>query len=125
MCYTVGVTQPTTVEARERILRYFELGRFCPFREWMESQRDARVSAAIDARLTRFRSGNFGDWKPIGEGVCEARIHLGSGPRIYYGEDGNDVILLTGGDKQTQDTDKQNALNYWRIYKERKANERK
>jgi len=46
----------------------------------------------------------MGDIKPIGEGVSELRIDYGPGYRIYLVQQG-DVILLCGGDKQTQDRD--------------------
>jgi len=91
----------------------------------MSGLRDAKVLAAVDARITRLRTGNFGDSKPIGEGASESRIHLPPGYRIYYGVDGDDLIVLLGGDKNSQDSDISNALSYWRIHKERKARERK
>jgi putative addiction module killer protein len=79
----------------------------------------------MDARIARFRTGNFGDSKSIGEGASESRIDLGPGYRIYYGVDGNDIILLNGGDKSSQTADISDALSYWRDHKERKARERK
>jgi putative addiction module killer protein len=51
-------------------------------------------------------SRNPGDVKPFGQGVSELRIPYGPGYRIYYLHDGDQVIvLLTGGDKSTQDAD--------------------
>ena len=113
------------MEARERYVRYYEDGDYCPFREWMSALRDGRAVAAIDARIARFRTGNFGDSKPIGEGASESRIDFGPGYRIYYGVDGTDIILLNGGHKGSQSTDIRDALSYWKSYKERKARERK
>ncbi len=50
--------------------------------------------------------GNFGDSAPIGEGVSELRIFYGPGYRVYYVQKGNVVvILLSGGDKSTQQAD--------------------
>ena len=91
----------------------------------MSGLRDGRAKAAIDARITRFRTGNFGDSKSIGDGASESRIDLGPGYRIYYGAHGNDIILLNGGDKGSQTADIRNALSYWKSYKERKPRERK
>ena len=113
------------MEARERQVRYYEYGDLCPFREWISALKDRREIAAIDARIARFRTGNFGDSKSIGEGASESRIDLGPGYRIYYGVDGNDIIVLNGGDKGSQTSDIADALSYWRRYKERKAHERR
>ena len=89
----------------------------CPFAEWLESWRDRAFVRAIDARLTRIRNGNFGDHKSVGEGVFELRVPKGPGLRIYYGLDGETlVILLGGGDKSTQEKDIRQAQELWRAY---------
>jgi putative addiction module killer protein len=80
---------------------------------------DLRTKAAIDARVARFRSGNLGDSKPVGDGVSEARIDYGPGHRIYYGVDGGKIILLCGGDKSTQVGDIELAKSFWLDYKKR------
>lgn len=70
------------------------------------------------------RGGNFGDSKPIGEGAAESRIHVGSGYRIYYGIDGEEVVLLCAGDKSTQARDIAMARDYWKDYRRRERTER-
>lgn len=61
-------------------------------------------------RLARLRTGNFGDWKAVGEGVGELRIDHGPGYRVYFARRGAVlVILLCGGDKRTQDQDIERA----------------
>ena len=55
------------------------------------------MQAAVDARLTRVRAGNFGDHKSVGGGVFELRIDLGPGLRVYYGRHGKEVVVLVGG----------------------------
>ena len=113
------------MEAHEHSVSYYEDGDSCPFREWQSGLRDGKVIAAVDARITRFRLGNFGKPEPIGEGASESKIEIGSGYRIYYVAHGDEVLLLTGGDKSSQSSDIQNALSYWRNFKERKGRERK
>jgi putative addiction module killer protein len=76
------------------------------FAQWLDSLRDIRARARIQARIQRFASGNTGDIKPVGEGVSEMRIDYGQGYRVYYTKRGNEiVILLAGGDKSTQNSD--------------------
>ena len=72
-------------------------------------------------RLDRVRQGNFGDFKHIGDGVYELRIDYGPGYRVYYGKDGNRIVLLLiGGDKSTQRRDIGTAVTYLQDYEERK-----
>jgi putative addiction module killer protein len=76
-----------------------------PFREWLGSLTKA-VRARIQARVLRFELGNLGDHKSLGEGVWEARVMFGPGYRIYFGKDGDSiVVLLVGGDKGSQAKD--------------------
>ena len=63
--------------------------------------------------------GHFGDAKRVGE-VFELRIHVGPGYRVYYGREGEAVvILLCGGDKQSQTRDIERAAAYWRDHRSR------
>jgi putative addiction module killer protein len=71
------------------------------------------------------RGGNFSDSRPIGAGASESRIHTGPGYRIYYGIDGNKIVLLLGGDKSSQKLDIRTVLKYWQDYRERKKHEAK
>jgi putative addiction module killer protein len=52
----------------------------------------------------------------VGDGVFELRIDTGPGYRVYFGIDADQIILLTGGDKNTQDSDIQRAKQYWEDY---------
>ena len=95
-----------------------------PFMEWFNGLRDERAQRRIDARLARVEAGNFGDSKSVGEGVLELRIDYGPGYRLYFGRDGNQVvILLIGGDKKTQSKDIATAQEYWADYKAQKKEE--
>jgi putative addiction module killer protein len=92
------------------------------FEEWLDDLKDVRARTRIKARLDRVLAGNFGDTKLVGTGIWELRFHFGPGYRIYFGLDGDVlVILLCGGDKASQDTDIERARKYWIDYLRRKA----
>jgi putative addiction module killer protein len=81
------------------------------FNTWLDQLTDLRARARILTRLDRASLGNFGDCKPIGEGVSEMRVDVGSGCRVYFVRKGVEVyVLLMGGDKSTQKRDIQLAL---------------
>lgn len=82
-----------------------------PCLEWLRTLRDAKGRAVIRTRLNRIEQGNFSNCEPIGEGVHELKIDFGPGYRVYFGEDGDRVILLCGGDKDTQVRDIAKARN--------------
>jgi len=66
------------------------------------------------------QAGNFGDGKPVGEGVWELSVDWGRGYRVYYARGGRSVVLLLyGGDKRTQTADIATALEHWKDYKRR------
>jgi putative addiction module killer protein len=57
-------------------------------------------------RVRRLAFGNYGDVKPVGEGVSELRLDFGPGYRVYFIQRGQVlIVLLCGGDKSTQDRD--------------------
>jgi len=75
------------------------------------------MRAAVDARLTRVRAGNFGDCKSVGGGVFELRISFGPGLRVYYGLHGRQVVVLVGGgDKRSQARDIRRAQELWQQF---------
>ena len=76
------------------------------FRDWLDNVRDRKARLRIDDRLRRLAGGNAGDTKSVGDGVQELRMHFGPGYRVYYTwRDGALIILLCGGDKDSQDRD--------------------
>lgn len=85
------------------------------FIKWMKRLRDADARARINVRIRRISlTGNFGDTKPVGDGVYELRIDYGPGYRVYYSQHRSEVVLLLiGGDKSSQqkDIDKAKRLN--------------
>lgn len=92
-----------------------------PLAEWLDGLRDRLARARIVGRLERLGLGVRGDWKSVGGGVCELRIDHGPGYRVYFGQDGDTLILLLcGGDKRTQAKDIEQAHGYWKDYKARR-----
>lgn len=76
------------------------------FTAWLDGLTDEPVRAIIAARIKRLALGLMGDVEPVGNGVSELRIHIGSGWRVYFVQRGRDVIvLLAGGSKRTQKAD--------------------
>ncbi len=80
------------------------------FRKWWMQLRDERARGVIFARLDRLAMGHVGDVEPVGDGISELRIHYGPGYRVYFRRKGRTiVILLCGGDKDSQARDIANA----------------
>jgi putative addiction module killer protein len=85
--------------------------------DWF-AELDAAASAEIVRALTRMEQGNLSSVKGVGEGVLEYRIDFGPGYRIYFGRDGETiVVLLTGGTKKRQQRDIDSAHICWQDYK--------
>ncbi|HLX16028.1 MAG TPA: type II toxin-antitoxin system RelE/ParE family toxin [Bradyrhizobium sp.] len=92
-----------------------------PFRRWFDAL-DDQAAAWVTIAIDRLGEGNTSNAKALGEGVSELRIDRGPGYRIYFGWDGQLlVILLGGGTKRRQKSDIQTAFRHWRAYKARKA----
>jgi putative addiction module killer protein len=81
------------------------------YAQWLDELRDIRARARILVKIERLVAGNAGDAEPVGEGVSELRINYGPGYRVYYKQQGRElVILLAGGDKSSQSKDIKAAL---------------
>jgi putative addiction module killer protein len=81
------------------------------YAKWLDGLRDLRARARVLARVERLAAGNAGAVEPVGEGVSELRINYGPGYRVYYKQQGRElVILLAGGDKGSQSKDIKTAL---------------
>jgi len=86
------------------------------FKRWLKKLKDSVGKALILERISRLRDGNPGDAGPVGEGVSEMRIHYGPGYRVYYKDTGKEIILLLcGGDKDTQQKDIAKAKDLARL----------
>jgi putative addiction module killer protein len=90
-----------------------------PFERWFESL-EPSTRARITVTLDRFSRGGSAA-KGVGAGVMELRMDFGPGYRIYFGKDGDTlVILLGGGTKKRQSLDIETAQQLWREFKQRK-----
>lgn len=82
------------------------------FSKWLSHLKDRQAKARIVARLLALEKGHFGDAKNLGHGLNELRIFMGAGYRVYYSIQGEMIVLLLcGGDKSSQETDINKALN--------------
>ena len=89
----------------------FEVRKTDEFVRWLDGLRDVRARARVLVRLERVVAGNFGDSKPVGQGVSELRIDYGPGYRVYFTRRGQCiVILLVGGEKSGQTADIKTAV---------------
>lgn len=97
---------------------YLDAAGNSPFRKWITARKsDSRLRSRINVRIRRIEEvGNYGDCEPVGEGVYELIFDTGPGYRVYFGIDGNEVILLGGGDKSTQVSDIRKAKGCWEDY---------
>ncbi len=108
------------VEVRE----YVDARGRVPYRDWIVSLEAVTRVRVITAAL-RMESGNFSAAKGVGSGVHELRLDFGPGYRVYFGKDGERVvILLGGGSKQRQQADIAAAQALWTEYKKRKRKEK-
>ena len=91
-----------------------------PFTDWFDGL-DPSGAAKVTVAITRLALGNTSNVKGVGAGVHEYRIDFGPGYRLYFGKDGETlVILLGGGTKKRQQRDIETAQARWADYKSRK-----
>ena len=72
---------------------YFAPDGRSPFERWFDPVARAKVTAAI----VRLGQGNLSNVKGVGEGVLEYRINFGPGYRVYFGRDGEVLVILLIG----------------------------
>ncbi|MGH8338122.1 MAG: type II toxin-antitoxin system RelE/ParE family toxin [Gammaproteobacteria bacterium] len=90
------------------------------YKSWFDGL-NAQAAAKVAIALTRLALGNFSSVKGVGSGVYELRIDFGPGYRVYFGKDGERlVILLGGGAKKRQQEDIVAAIKNWQAYRKNK-----
>ena len=94
-----------------------------PYARWF-NRLNAQAAAKVAITLVRMEQGNLSNAKGVGGGVLECRIDFGPGYRIYFGKEGDTLIVLLGGvTKKSQQQDIETARELWREYKRRKRQE--
>ena len=107
------------IEIRE----YIDAQDRSPYARWFD-RLNAQAAAKTATALVRMEQGNLSSVKGAGAGVLECRIDFGPGYRVYFGKDGDAlIILLGGGTKKRQQQDIETARDLWREYKQRKRRE--
>jgi len=107
------------IEVRE----YLDAEEKSPYAKWFD-RLNVAAAVKVTTAVHRMEQGNFSNVKGVGAGVYEFRIDFGPGYRIYFGKDGDRlVILLAGGTKKRQDADITAAKANWCDYKRRKRQE--
>jgi putative addiction module killer protein len=102
------------------IRQYVDRQGHTPFLDWLDDLNDA-VQAKVTTALERLELGNLASVKSVGAGVQELRINFGPGYRVYFGWDGEEVVvLLAGGSKKRQQADIERAKELWREFKARR-----
>jgi putative addiction module killer protein len=104
-----------------QVLEYLDAHGRSPYAAWFEDL-NANAAAKVATALYRLQAGNFASVKGVGEGVSERKIDFGPGYRIYFGKDGETVLILLGGSgKQRQREAIAASRERWLDYRRRKA----
>jgi putative addiction module killer protein len=104
-----------------RVVVYIDAAGRSTFTRWFEGL-NAEASAKVTTALYRMGQGNFSNVEGVGGGVFEYRIDFGPGYRVYFGKDGEALVILLGGSsKKRQQRAIDAARQSWTEYKRRKA----
>jgi putative addiction module killer protein len=102
------------------IVHYLNAAGADPFQSWLDELEDVKARVAVLRRVDRLAAGSFGDHKFLSNGVCELRLDLGPGYRVYFGRHGTAlVLLLCGGTKRTQRSDIDRAARFFADFQRR------
>ena len=106
---------------KKELVVYERSGGKCPFGDWLSHLKDNKARDIIRVRLDRLAYGNAGQYERLGNGLYELKIYFGPGYRVYFGEASrNLIVLLCGGDKNSQSQDIETARQYWADHKKEK-----
>ena len=107
-----------------RVLEYLDPQARSPFAAWFEGL-NAVASAKVAAALYQLAVGNWSNVKGVGAGMFERKIDAGPGYRVYFGKDGDRLVILLGGStKQRQQQAIKAAKERWAEYRRRKSSKK-
>lgn len=107
--------------ATTRVLEYLDPKGRSPYARWFDGL-NAEAAAKVASALYRLADGNFSNVKGVGGGVFERKIDFGPGYRIYFGKDGDTVVILLGGSsKQRQQEAIEAVKERWADYRSRRG----
>jgi putative addiction module killer protein len=82
---------------------------------------NAEARGKVTTALHRVGLGNFSNVRGVGAGIFECKIHFGPGYRVYFGKDGEQIVILVGGGtKRRQESDIRQAHTRWENFKQQK-----
>ena len=103
------------------ILEFVDASGRSPFARWFEGL-NAVAAARVTIWLTRLSQGNFSNVEGVGAGVYELKLDFGPGYRVYFGKDGERIVILLGGSaKKRQSAAITAAQSAWAEYRRRKG----
>ena len=103
------------------VREYIDIAGRSPFTKWLRAL-NVHAAAKVATALERVAGGSLSNVKAVGNGVLEYKIDFGPGYRIYFGRDGDRlIILLAGGSKKRQQEDIRQAKANWEDYRNRKT----
>ena len=106
--------------AEIRVLEYLDPLSRSPFAAWFGGL-NAPSAAKVTAALYQLSVGNWSSVKGVGRGVFERKIDFGPGYRMYFGKDGDTLVILLGGSsKKLQQRAIEAAQERWADYRRRK-----
>ncbi|MBI1814122.1 MAG: type II toxin-antitoxin system RelE/ParE family toxin [Deltaproteobacteria bacterium] len=104
-----------------RLVEYLDGHGRSAYARWFDSL-NAPAAAKVAAAVHQLAAGNFSNVKGVGSGVFERKIEFGPGYRVYFGRDGDALVILLGGSsKQRQQEAIASARARWADYRRRKA----
>jgi putative addiction module killer protein len=92
-----------------------------PFGRWFDGL-NAVAAARVTIALTRLSHGNFSNVEGVGAEVYEFKLDFGPGYRVYFGKDGERLVILLGGSaKKRQSAAITPAQATWAEYRRRRG----
>ena len=105
------------------ILEYLSPDGRSPYAEWFDDL-NPPAAAKVAIALARLSQGNFSNVKAWALAFMNIESTFGPGYRIYFGKDGERIVLLLGGGtKKRQKRDIAAAMERWHLYKRMKKRE--